>query len=91
MTVKTDYKYIEITSQQVPIIAGTTLKVVEIVETQQAYQWSPEQIQEQLPHLSLSQVHSALAYYWDHKSALDAEIERRFQAAEAMRQATDES
>ena len=91
MTVKTDYKYIELTPQQVPIIAGTTLKVVELIEAQQAYQWSAEQVQAQHPHLSLSQIHSALAYYWDHKIALDAEIERRFQAAEAMRHAAGES
>ncbi|MGA1408395.1 MAG: hypothetical protein ACO37W_01490 [Prochlorotrichaceae cyanobacterium] len=31
MTVKTDYKYIELTPQHVPIIAGTTLKVVELI------------------------------------------------------------
>jgi hypothetical protein len=25
----------------------------------------------------MSQIHSALAYYWDHKEELDVEIERR--------------
>lgn len=91
MAIKTDYKYIELTPQQIPMVSGTTIKVVEIIEAQQAYQWTPEQLQAQLPHLSLSQIYSALAYYWDHKSTLDAEVERRFQASEAMRQATGES
>lgn len=36
-TTKTNYKYIEIDTQVNPRIAGTTLKVVEIIETQQAY------------------------------------------------------
>lgn len=91
MTVKTDYKYIELTPQQVPIIAGTTLKVVELIEAHQAYHWTPEQIQEQHPQLRLSQIHSAFAYYWDHKAELDGDIERRFEAAEAMRHTVGES
>jgi hypothetical protein len=34
----------------------------------------------------MSQIHSALAYYWEHKEMLDADIERREGYAEAMRQ-----
>jgi hypothetical protein len=33
----------------------------------------------------LGQIHAALAYYWDHRRELDAEIERRGQFAEAAR------
>jgi hypothetical protein len=33
----TDYKYIELNEQQIPYIAGTTMKVVELVEAQHAY------------------------------------------------------
>lgn len=31
---KTDYKYIELNQDNVPIIAGTTMKIVELVEAQ---------------------------------------------------------
>ena len=31
------------------------------------------------------QIHSALAYYWDHKDELDADIERRSDFAEQAR------
>jgi uncharacterized protein (DUF433 family) len=87
----TDYKYIELNEQQIPYIAGTTMKVVELVEAQHAYGWSPEEMHVQHRYLSMGQIHSALAYYWDHQKELDADLERRFQYAEAQRQAAGES
>jgi len=41
--------------------------------------------------LSLGQIHSALAYYWDHKEALDIDIEKRWQIAERIRRETGPS
>ena len=73
----TDYKHVQLDPNQVPIIAGTTLKVVELVMAQRAYGWSPEELHIQHPYLSMSQIHSALAYYWEHKRELDADIEQR--------------
>lgn len=83
--ITTEYTHIQLNAQNVPIVAGTTLKVVEMVVAQQAYGWSPEEIHFQHPYLSMSQIHSALAYYWDHKLELDADIEARFQYAETLR------
>jgi uncharacterized protein (DUF433 family) len=82
----TDYKHIQITDANIPIIADTTMKVVELVTAQQAYGWSPEELHFQYPHISLGKVYSALAYYWDHKDAFDADIERRDQLVEGLRQ-----
>ncbi len=87
----TDYKYIELDKHQVPYIAGTTMKVVELVEAHHAYGWSPEELHVQHRYLSMGQIHSALAYYWDHQAELDADLERRFQYAEAQRRAAGES
>jgi uncharacterized protein (DUF433 family) len=42
------------------------MKVIELVREQDAYGWSPEELHFQHPYLSLGQIHSALAYYWDH-------------------------
>ena len=39
--------------------------------------WSPEELAFQHPYLTLGQIHSALAYYWDHQEELDHDIERR--------------
>ena len=81
----TTYEHVQIDAQGVPIIAGTTMKVVELVMAQMAYGWSPEELHLQHPYLTLGQIHSALAYYWDHKEELDADIERRGQYAEESR------
>jgi uncharacterized protein (DUF433 family) len=84
--VTTSYEHITIDSQGIPIIAGTTMKVVELVMAQKAYGWSPEELHFQHPYLSMSQIHSALAYYWEHKENLDADMERRGEYAEELRQ-----
>jgi uncharacterized protein (DUF433 family) len=81
----TEHKYVQLDQRGIPLIAGTTMKVVELIEAQMAYGWSPEEIHFQHPYLSMSQIHSALAYYWDHKPEIDADIERRFEYAERMR------
>ena len=82
----TSYEHIGLDNKGVPHIVGTTMKVVELVMAQKAYGWSPEELHFQHPYLSMSQIHSALAYYWEHKEALDADIEARFNYAEQLRQ-----
>lgn len=81
-----DYPHIDFDAQAQPVLAGTTLKVVELVMAQRAHGWSAEELHFQHPYLSLGQIHSALAYYWDHQSEMDAEIERRSRYAEQARQ-----
>ena len=57
--------HIEIDDKGVASITGANTKVVEVVLDRLAYGWSPEEIHFQHPHLSLAQIHSALAYYYD--------------------------
>ena len=77
--VKTRYEHVILDERNVPIIAGTTTKVIEVVLDKVAYGWSPEELCFQHPYLTLGQIHSALAYYWDHQEALDRDIERRLE------------
>lgn len=91
MNITTEYKQIILNDKGDAIIRGTTMKVVELVAAQQAYGWSPAEIHFQHPYLSMEQIHAALAYYWGNKEALDADMERRFQYAEKMRQAAGKS
>ena len=79
LTTETRYEHIILDEGKIPIIAGTSIKVVELVLDHLAYGWSPEEIQFQHPYLSMGQIHSALAYYWDHQQELDEDIERRNQ------------
>jgi len=74
---RTNYEHVVMQDGDVPVIAGTTTKVIELVLEVQAWGWSPEEICYQHPYLTLGQVHSALAYYWDHKEVLDSDIARR--------------
>jgi uncharacterized protein (DUF433 family) len=83
-TVETRYEHVVLNDGRVPEIAGTTMKVVELVTAQQAYGWSPEELAYQFPFLTLGQIHSALAYYWDHQDELDADIARRLELVDDL-------
>jgi len=85
---ETRYEHIMLNEDQVPMIAGTTMKVIELVLDHLAYGWSPEELHFQHPSLTMGQIYSALAYYWDHKAELDQDIERRLQFVEQVQQST---
>lgn len=77
--------HIVLDDQGVAHVAGSDTRVIDVVLDQRAYGLTPEQIHHEHPHLSLAQIHAAFAYYYDHQSELDAEIERRFREVEEMR------
>ena len=85
--VETRYEHIALDEKNVPFIAGTTIKVIELILDHIAYGWSPEELRFQHPHLSLGQIYSALAYYWDHQDAMDQDIERRLQVVDRAKRA----
>jgi uncharacterized protein (DUF433 family) len=91
MPIPTGYEHIFINDNKVPIIAGTNMKVIELVLEHIAFGWSPEELHLNHPYLSLGQIHSALDYYWDHKDELDADIERRCQYTEQLRRSAPAS
>lgn len=66
-------------------IDDSNVKVIEIVLDHLAYGWTAETIQENHPHLSLAQVYAALAWYYDHQAAMDAEIEQQDERLRVLR------
>ena len=79
-------EYIEVDDRGVAKLIGSRTKVRQVVmDTMNGY--TPQQIHEEYPHLSLAQIHAALAYYYDHKAAIDAEIEAGSRLADEMRAA----
>ncbi len=44
MATTTRYAHIVLNDDHVPLIAGTTMKVVELVTAQHAHGWSPEEL-----------------------------------------------
>ena len=66
--------HISLDERGVAYIAGTSMKVAHIVIDVQTWSMTPQQIQDNYPHLSLAQIHAALAYYYDNKDSIDAQI-----------------
>ncbi len=86
-SVETRYEHIVLTKNGVPVIAGTTMKVIELVLEKMAHGSSPEELQFQHPYLTLGQIYSALAYYSDHQEELDRDIEHRLAIVDQMQKA----
>jgi uncharacterized protein (DUF433 family) len=59
------------------MLTGTRTKVVEVVLDHLAHGSDAEEIQRHYPYLTLGQIHSALAYYYDHQEEVDQDIARR--------------
>ncbi|MFQ5865214.1 MAG: DUF433 domain-containing protein [bacterium] len=68
------YEHITITPENEALIAGTTMRVSQLVAEKKAYGWSPEELHFQHPHLTLGKIYAALAYYADHTEEIDQEI-----------------
>jgi len=85
------YPHIETGEDGVPRIAGTTTKVVEVVLDRLAHHWGADEIQRQHPHLLLSQIYAALAYYHDHQDELDRDIASRLRKVDGVAASQGES
>jgi len=69
-------------------IAGTRVRVQDIYALAEIQGLTPDQIVEQLPHLTLGQVHAALAYYFDHREQILREVREDEEFVEMMRRQT---
>ena len=83
--------HIRLDERGVPWIDDSNTKVIEVALDMIAHGWSPEEIHFQHPHLTLAQIHASLAYYYDHKGEMDAQIQHSLQSAERLRQQAPES
>ncbi len=80
-----DYcSHIVLDDQGVAWIDGSNIKVIEVAIDYLANRSSAEEMHRQHPNLSVAQIHAALAYYYDHQSDFDAQIERSFEEYKAL-------
>lgn len=86
MFVDTRYEHVVLNEQDVAVIAGTNLKVQELVAERLAWGWSPEEMLLNHPYLTLGQIFSALAYYADHQAEIEATINADVQLVAQLRQ-----
>ena len=82
------YEHIIFNNEGIPVISGTTMKVIELVVEKIAHGWSAEELHLNHPHVTLGQIYSALAYYADHQNELDKDIENRLQKIDEIRTAS---
>jgi len=61
------------------------LHVAQIVADYLAHGWSPEEMVRQHPDLTLSEAHSAMAYYFDHQQEIDSELAVELEQSESDR------
>ena len=83
------YPHLAIDGAGTATIAGTTTKVVEVALDRIAHHWDADEIQRQHPHLLMSQIHAALAYYYDHQTELDALIAAQLDRVATLRSQTE--
>jgi uncharacterized protein (DUF433 family) len=57
-----------------PRIAGTRIKVEQVVIWHEQMGMSPAEIVSRWPHLTLADVSAALAYYHNHRAEIDADL-----------------
>jgi uncharacterized protein (DUF433 family) len=86
MLVATRYEHIILNDSGEPIIAGTNMKVKELVAERLGWGWSPEELLLNHPYLTLGQIYSALAYYADHAAEIEVAIQDDLDFYESMRE-----
>jgi uncharacterized protein (DUF433 family) len=70
----TAYSHLSIDPSGRVWVGAANVKVSEIVADYLAHGSSAEEMALQFPHLSPSMIHSALAYYYDHREELESEL-----------------
>src|SRR5260221_5206063 len=68
-----------------PCIAGTGLRVTDVVIASVFHLQSPDEIAAGYG-VSLAQVHAALAYYYEHKADLDQDVREQIATAKALKE-----
>jgi uncharacterized protein (DUF433 family) len=66
-------------------IAGHRIRVMDIVVLYDQMGMTPAEIIDQFPTITLSDVHSAMAYYYDHMDEIQDDISQEADVAERLR------
>src|SRR5262249_42946458 len=86
MTVAMTYPHIEKTGHDPARLKRLPrIRVSQIVVDYLNHGWSADEIVIHYPHLKLAEVHSAMAYYFDHQTEINAEIDAQQRLIEASR------
>jgi hypothetical protein len=88
MTTEKTYPHVEVAADGVARLEShPRVRVAQIAMDYLAYGWSAEEMCRQHPHLTPGEVHAALSYYFDHQTAIDAEIQAEWAQVQSDRAA----
>src|SRR5436190_19618527 len=77
MSVEVSYPHIEkLEGTPARLERMPRIRVAQIVIDYLNHGWSADEICIHYPHLKLAEVHSAMAYYFDHQAEIESEIEQ---------------
>ena len=79
--------HITLDDRGIAYVNGSTIKVAAIAIDATRWSHTPDEIQASYPALSLSQIHAALAYYYDHREEMEAQFAADDTEYEALRAA----
>ena len=84
MTSQLTYPHLEKASPSAPVCLARIkrVRVAQIVMDYLAYGWSVEEMCRQHPYLKPSELHAAMAYYFDHQEEIEREIRVEWEQAE---------
>ncbi len=74
-----------------PRIDGHRIRVQDIASAYEVHGGAPEEICQWYPGITLAQVHSALAYYFDHRDEIQADREEERRTVEEFKRNHPES
>ncbi len=60
-----------------PVVIGTRVRVIDIVIEYDRLGFTPDQIVDAHPQLSLEAIHDVLSYYYENRNTIDIEIRQR--------------
>src|SRR5688500_8523506 len=70
-----------------PRIAGTRIRVQDVVIWHERLNWSADEICSKHPQVTLADVYAALSYYHDHRGEIDLHLAQAWQRTEELRAA----
>jgi uncharacterized protein (DUF433 family) len=88
MPLEATYPHIVKEGSQPARLEGRARTRVAMIVTDYVWRgWSAEEIALKYPYLTLAEIHSAMAYYFDHREEIDQELAAECQEVEAWKEA----
>jgi uncharacterized protein (DUF433 family) len=69
-------------------MAGSRVRVIDLIMAGQANHWGPAELHDNYPQFTLADIHAALSYYFDYQSQCDIQIAASIERADELQAST---